>query len=673
MISNKVIIGLAALTVVTSGYAAAELAYQKEKRKGRTERLGDKQYLRVYKGRFMDIDGEPIMSFWDNIGSPENTFAAHAVNSIKKNLKKKLKYRNTPRENSDNNLLFGTFEGQDFGLSLDNRKCNRNAHVLTIGYGGSSDRFNYIRANIMQENSSAVIVDPNGDLYRNLAPALISKGYPVYLFDLTNPSASNHYNPLDYVYEKDGRINEVFVDSLVDLYMEIETQDRKSYHGDPFWNKTMRALLTALVYYVLGNDDIPKKDKCFNTILEKTILATSSKDYALFSEIDAWLKKASESEDEYLKWVAHKMKLYYDTFLVAPQKTHSAIAINLSSSLSLFSSEGINNLTRTEKKHSSLNIDLNKLCSQQAYLFVVPPRLHISAVYNNLLSFLSSVLFMQFYQTAYRGGEKTFRGKYHIGYREGLPVFDCFDSLDDAVNFKKQVSDKNIVEHEYDKSEAKVYDLTWTDFYGNTRSYKTCRDYEALQKYVNNLDKMVIWSGNEFSHGAPALPVHVNVFLNDFAKCSYIPNFLTILATSRKYRIGNHCMINSVEELKRMYEEGEHETLLANVDTIIYFGSDNQPASDIELIQKAIGKTTIFPFGRCRKDGASISVTVTEVFLMTLDEINAIGNLNNKGKRDNHELVLIRDCLPYICSKYNIKKHKRYNEYKAAASHTEEN
>lgn len=670
MISNKVIIGLAALTVVTSGYAAAELAYQKEKRKSRTPRLGDKKYFKVYQERFMDIDGEPIMSLWDSISHYENTFAVHTVNSIKKKAKKKLKYRNAPRENSDNNLLFGTFEGQDFGLSLNNGKCNRNAHVLTIGYGNSSDRFNYIRANIMQENSSAVIVDPNGDLYRNLAPALISKGYPVYLLDLANPSASNHYNPLDYVYEEDGRINEVFVDRLVDLYMEIETQDRKSHNGDPFWDKAMRALLTALVYYVLGNNDIPKKDKCFNTILEKTKLATSSKNYALFSEIDAWLKKVSESEDEYLKWVAHEMKLYYDTFLAAPQKTYSAIAINLSSSLSLFSLEGINNLTRTEKKHSSLNIDLNKLCSQQAYLFVVPPRSHISAAYNNLLFFLSSVLFMQFYQTAYRGGEKTFRGKYHIGYREGLPVFDSFDSLSDAENFKKQVSDKNIVEHEYDKSDAKVYDLTWTDFYGNTRSYKTCRDYKALQKYVNDLDEMVIWSGNEFAHGDPALPVHVNVFLNDFANCSYIPNFLTILATSRRYRIGNHCMINSVEELKRMYKEGEYETLLANVDTIIYFGSDNQPVSDIELLQKAIGKTTIFPFGRCRKDGVSISVTATEVFLMTLDEINAIGNL---GDKDNHELVLVRDCLPYICSKYNIEKHKRYDEYKKAASRTEEN
>lgn len=645
MRNKKVKFGLAALVIVAAGYMAAELSYQKEKQKRKLPHLGDKKDFKEYQNRFMDVDGKPIMDWrYCHFYGCNDTLATHTLNSIRTKAYK-LKYTNAPTENTDDNLLFGTFESQNIGLSLNYMKANRNTNVLTIGRN-AIDRGNYIRTNIMQENSSAVIVDPNGDLYCNLAPHLISKGYNVYLFALGDLQHSNHYNPLDHVYDADGNISISKVGAIIDLYMAYIRQGKGE--GDPFWNKCERAFISALVYYVLENDDIPKVDKCFNTVLKKVQMVKTEEDgevSPLTIEIEEWLNK-QESEG-----CSCCTKVQYETFQTAPIKTQNAIFINTLVNLQIFSVEYVDKATRTNIDYPETNIDFKKIASQQSYLFLGIPNSH------KAYDFLISLLYSQMYHELYECGERTFRGKYHIGYREGLPVFDCFNSLTDAMNFKKQVSDKNIVEHEYGKSDSKVYDLMWTDIYGDTRSYKTCLDREALVTFANSLDKMVIWSEDVYGHGSPALPVHVNVYLNDFVNCGYIPNFLNILSIARRYRIGNHCLINSVEELKKLYTEDEHFIALATVDTVIYFGSDNQPSADIKLIQEMIGQTTIK------------SNDLSQVQLMSAEDINAIGNIDAVGNKDNHEIVMIRDCVPYVCQKFNPRNHKRYEDFRMAATH----
>ena len=83
----------------------------------------------------------------------------------------------------DNNMLFGMFNGEYLGLSLNNKKVNRSANVLVIGGTGTGKTFKYIKPNILQENCSIVVTDPSGDIFRSFAPYLLSKGYNVYLFN----------------------------------------------------------------------------------------------------------------------------------------------------------------------------------------------------------------------------------------------------------------------------------------------------------------------------------------------------------------------------------------------------------------------------------------------------------------------------------------------------------
>lgn len=109
-----------------------------------------------------------------------------------------------------------------------------------------------------------------------------------------------------------------------------------------------------------------------------------------------------------------------------------------------------------------------------------------------------------------------------------------------------------------------------------------------------------------------------------------------------------------IGQLKTMYKDGEHETVMANVDTTIFLGSILK--EDKEEIQKILGKTTIRQKSTSSSNsGISTSYTPTEVDLMSIDEISAI---NQNGRDD--EIVIIRDVTPYICQKLNLTHHKRW-------------
>lgn len=542
----------------------------------------------------------------------------------------------------DNNMLFGVYRGKYLGLSLNNKKVNRSANVLVIGGTGTGKTFKYIKPNILQENCSMIITDPSGDIFRSFAPYLLSRGYNVYLFNASDFTLSNHYNPLINVYDSNGNISETKVDILVDLYMKNAKAGKEGGSSDPFWDKSEKAFLTALIYYVLENDDIPKEDKCFSTILQKVQMAKvdddSEEDSPLTQEMNAWFEKMDSMGRPY------KAKGYYDTFLIAPQKTANTILITTAVDLQIFSTKEVDFITREDRNHKEMNIDIDKIATQQSYLFLGIPQSH--QAYN----FLIAMLYSQLYGRLYELGERGLRGKWHIGYRLGTPVFDYFDSEDDARNFYETISKEDITETDY-INRQKMYHIMY-----NGKPYKSSVLREPLERFIDELDKMYIWSGDDFAGGDPSLPIHVNFLLDEFKNIGEIPNFLTILSTSRKYRIGSHVVIQDIGQLKTMYKDGEHETVLANVDTTIFLGSIL--GEDKEQIQKMLGKTTIRQKSTSSSNsGLSTSYTPTEVDLMSIDEIGAI---NDPQTNRDDAIIIIRDCTPFICQKLNLTKHKRW-------------
>ena len=183
--------------------------------------------------------------------------------------------------------------------------------------------------------------------------------------------------------------------------------------------------------------------------------------------------------------------------------------------------------------------------------------------------------------------------------------------------------------------------------------YKKSIRRETIEELIHNLNNMQIWQNGG---GDPSLPIHVNFLLDEFKNIGEIPNFLTILSTSRKYRIGSHVVIQDIGQIKTMYKDGEHETLLANVDTTIFLGSILH--DDKEAIQKMLGKTTIRQKSTSSSNsGISTSYTPTEVDLLSLDQISAI---NQNGRNDC--IVIVRDCTPFVDEKLNLLEHKRWKD-----------
>lgn len=542
----------------------------------------------------------------------------------------------------DNNMLFGVYRGEYVGLSLNNKKVNRSANVLVIGGTGTGKTFKYIKPNILQENCSMIITDPSGDIFRSFAPYLLSRGYNVYLFNASDFTMSNHYNPLINVYNSNGEISETKVDILVDLYMKNAKAGKEAGGGDPFWDKSEKAFLTALIYYVLENDDIPRHEKCFSTVLEKVQMAKvdddSEEESPLTQEMNNWFAKMDAAGRKY------KAKMYYDTFLIAPQKTANTILITTAVDLQIFSTKEVDFITREDEDHKEMNIDIDKIATQQSYLFLGIPQSH--QAYN----FLIAMLYSQLYGRLYELGERGLRGKWHIGYRLGTPVFAPFDSEDEAKEFYETLSKDDIIESDYING-TQIYNIMFKN-----KSYKTSVLKKPLEKFIDDIDKMYIWAGDDFADGDPSLPIHVNFLLDEFKNIGEIPNFLTILSTSRKYRIGSHVVIQDIGQLKTMYKEGEHETVLANVDTTIFLGSIL--GEDKEQIQKMLGKTTIRQKSTSSSNsGLSTSYTPTEVDLMSIDEIGAI---NDPQTNRDDAIVIIRDCTPFVCQKLNLTEHRRW-------------
>lgn len=573
----------------------------------------------------------------------------------------------------DNNMLFGVYKGEYLGLSLNNKKVNRSANVLVIGGTGTGKTFKYIKPNILQENCSMVVTDPSGDIFRSFAPYLLSKGYNVFLFNASDFTLSNNYNPLENVFDSYGNISETQVNILVDLYMKNAKAGKEAGGGDPFWDKSEKAFMTALIYYVLEEDEDLLLDgfpcegikggrtqrlnggRCFSTILKLVQEAKVSDDGKTKSPLTCRL------DDFFKRFPNNKTKLYYDTFLIAPQKTANTILITTAVDLQIFSTYEVDMITRTNKKYKNMNINIDKMATQQSYLFLGIPQSH------QAFNFLIAMLYSQLYGRLYELGERKLRGKWHIGYRVGTPVFDYFDSEEEAKMFYETVTEDNIVEEAY-VNNTSIYHIAFNspekDASGKRKGmkyYKSSVLREPLEMLIKDMDKMYIWAGDEFAGGDPSLPIHINFLLDEFKNIGEIPNFLTILSTSRKYRIGSHVVIQDIGQLKTMYKDGEHETVLANVDTTIFLGSILK--EDKEQIQKMLGKTTIRQKSTSSsQSGVSTSYTPTEVDLMSIDEIGAI---NDPAKNRDDEIVIIRDVTPYVCRKLLLTEHRRWKDVQA--------
>lgn len=128
-------------------------------------------------------------------------------------------------------------------ISYNMRKHLRNVLTVVIGGSGSGKTRFFAKPNLMQANTSFVVLDPKGENLRDTGYLLEEKGYEVRVLDLINMEKSHCYNP--FVYLKDDNDVQRLVTNLFKA-----TTPKGSQSNDPFWDTAASMLLLALIFYL---------------------------------------------------------------------------------------------------------------------------------------------------------------------------------------------------------------------------------------------------------------------------------------------------------------------------------------------------------------------------------------------------------------------------------------
>ena len=281
------------------------------------------------------------------------------------------KYRD--KDPSANKLLT-----QNVRIGLDGKKHRRNLNILVCGGSGAGKTRFFCKPNAMQCNTSFVILDPKGEIVRDIGGLLENKGYEVRVLDLINMHRSHCYNPFVYLR------NDNDVQRLVTNLFKATTP-KGSQSQDPFWDTAASMLLLALVFYL--KHEAPPDEQNFPMVMELLRAGeVREDDDSYVSPLDELFDRLEMVNPE------HIALKYYRDYHSGSAKTLKSIQITLAARLEKFNLESLAGLTATDE------LDLPSLGEKKVALFALIPDNDTS--FNFLVSILYTQLFQQLFYLA---------------------------------------------------------------------------------------------------------------------------------------------------------------------------------------------------------------------------------------------------------------------------------
>ena len=148
---------------------------------------------------------------------------------------------------------------QNVRMGLDGKKHRRNLNTVVIGGSGTGKTRFYAKPNIMQCNTSFVVLDPKGEIIRSVGHLLEENCYVIKVIDLIDMSKSLGYNPFHYI-QSDKDVLKLITNLI------RNTTPKGSSTNDPFWEKSETALLEALMLYLYHY--APEDEQNFTMVME---------------------------------------------------------------------------------------------------------------------------------------------------------------------------------------------------------------------------------------------------------------------------------------------------------------------------------------------------------------------------------------------------------------------
>ena len=148
---------------------------------------------------------------------------------------------------------------QNVRIGLNAKKHRRNLNTLCCGGSGAGKTRFFCKINAMQANTSFVILDPKGEIVRDVGKLLEKKGFEIRVLDLISMEKSHCYNPFVYL-RNDNDIQRL----VTNLFKS--TTPKGSQSNDPFWDTAASMLLLALVFYL--HYEAPEEEQNFPMVME---------------------------------------------------------------------------------------------------------------------------------------------------------------------------------------------------------------------------------------------------------------------------------------------------------------------------------------------------------------------------------------------------------------------
>ena len=279
-------------------------------------------------------------------------------------------------------------------LMMSNRppdpKNARNKNVLVVGGSGSGKTRFWLKPNLLQCHSSYVVTDPKGSIVVECGNALLKNGYKLKILNTINFSKSMHYNPFAYVHsEKD----------ILKLVTTLMTNTKgEGSGGDPFWEKSERLLLTALIAYL--HYEAPVEEQNFATLLEMlNTMQVLEDDEEYQNPVDLLFEELAKKKPN--SFAGRQYKLYK----LAAGKTAKSILISCGARLAPFDIQELRDLTMYDE------LQLDTLGDKKTALFL------IMSDTDSTFNFLISMVYTQLFNLLCDKADDVYGGKLPIHVR----------------------------------------------------------------------------------------------------------------------------------------------------------------------------------------------------------------------------------------------------------------
>lgn len=354
---------------------------------------------------------------------------------------------------------------QNTAIGLDGRKHRRNLNILCVGGSGSGKTFHFAKVNIVNANTSFIILDPKGEILRDTGYLLEEKGYKIKILDLINMEKSDCYNP--FVYIRDDNDIQRLVTNIFK-----NTTPKGSQAQDPFWDQAASLLLKAIIS--LLHYEAPPEDQNFPMVLDMIRQGDVSEDDETFrSPLDRLFDELESNKP------GHIAARYYRSYRKGAGKTLKSIQITLLARLEKFDLNSLASITQNDE------MELDKIGEEKTAVFCLISDNDMS--FNFIVGMLYTQLFQQLYYQAdfVHGGRLPVHVHFVMDEFANVALPDDFDKLLSTMR-SREISVSIIIQN---MAQLKaLFEKQWESIVGNCDEFLYLGGNEqSTHEYVSKL------------------------------------------------------------------------------------------------------------------------------------------------------------------------------------------